>query len=139
MADSNDPGSGAGPAASQHAGPPPVGPPAIDPIAVIRSKQYIGALVLAAILGIPISAIAYGFLALVAAIQHFLFSQLPEQLFGSSVPAWWPLPWLVLCGLLTALTIRYLPGNGGHSPAFGFTTGGGRRRGVSSRASPSQR
>jgi H+/Cl- antiporter ClcA len=31
----------------------------------------------------------------------------------------------VLCGLLTALTIRYLPGNAGHSPAFGFKTGGG--------------
>jgi chloride channel protein, CIC family len=31
----------------------------------------------------------------------------------------------VLCGLLTALTIRYLTGNGGHSPAFGFVTGGG--------------
>jgi H+/Cl- antiporter ClcA len=32
--------------------------------------------------------------------------------------------WLVLSGVLTALTIRYLPGNGGHSPAFGFRTGG---------------
>ncbi len=31
----------------------------------------------------------------------------------------------MLCGLLTALTIRYLPGNAGHSPAFGFKTGGG--------------
>ena len=41
------------------------------------------------------------------------------------MPAWWPVPWLVLCGLLTGVTIRYLPGNGGHSPAFGFTTGGG--------------
>ena len=92
---------------------------------MIRSKRYIGALVLAAIVGIPISAIAYGFLALVAAIQRFLFSEFPNQLFGSGAPAWWPVPWLVLCGLLTALTIRYLPGNGGHSPAFGFQTGGG--------------
>ena len=41
------------------------------------------------------------------------------------MPAWWPVPWLVLCGLLTGLTIRYLPGNGGHSPAFGFKAGGG--------------
>ena len=31
----------------------------------------------------------------------------------------------MLCGLLTGLTIRHLPGNGGHSPAFGFVTGGG--------------
>jgi len=81
--------------------------------------------VFAAILGIPISAVAYGFLALVAAIQHFLFTSLPNQILGSPAPAWWPVPWLVLCGLLTALTIRYLPGNAGHSPAFGFKTGGG--------------
>lgn len=104
-----------------------VGPPAIDAVAVIRSKAYIAALVLAAIVGIPISAIAYGFLALVAALQHFLFSQLPNLVLGSPAPAW-PLPWLVLCGLLTALTIRYLPGDGGHSPAFGFASGGGRHR-----------
>jgi H+/Cl- antiporter ClcA len=92
---------------------------------VIRSRHYIGALVLAAIAGIPISAIAYGFLALVAVIQKLLFSDLPNQIFGTSTPAWWPVPWLVLSGLLTALTIRYLPGSGGHSPAFGFKPGGG--------------
>jgi H+/Cl- antiporter ClcA len=125
MADSNDPGSGAVPTANQSAAASAGGPPAIDPLAVIRSRQYIGALVLAAIVGIPISAVAYGFLALVAAIQQFLFSEFPNQLFGGGAPAWWPVPWLVLCGLLTALVIRYLPGNAGHSPAFGFQTGGG--------------
>lgn len=125
MADSNDPGSGAVPAASRPGAAATGGSPAIDPVAVIRSKRYIGALVLAAVVGIPISAIAYGFLALVAAIQHFLFSELPNQLFGSAAPAWWPVPWLALCGLLTASVIRYLPGNAGHSPAFGFQTGGG--------------
>jgi len=126
MADSNLPGSAARPEPSKD---PPTsadaGAPPIDPAVVIRSKGYIGALVLAAILGIPISAIAYGFLALVAAMQKFLFTDLPEELFGSPTPAWWPVPWLVLCGLLTGLTIRYLPGNAGHSPAFGFKAGGG--------------
>ena len=34
------------------------------------------------------------------------------------------MPWLALCGLLTGATIRYLPGNAGHSPAKGFQTGG---------------
>lgn len=100
-------------------------PTAIDPVAVIRSKPYLAALVLAAALGVPISAIAYGFLALIAVVQSALFEDLPRQLFAGSVPAWWPVPWLVLCGLLTGLTIRYLPGTGGHSPAFGFRTGGG--------------
>jgi chloride channel protein, CIC family len=126
MAESNSRRSGALRGNSQPAASAPGdGPLAVDPVAVIRSKPYIRALVLAAILGIPISAIAYGFLALVAATQHFLFFVLPDQVLGSPAPAWWPLPWLVLCGLLTALTIRYLPGNGGHSPAFGFTAGGG--------------
>ena len=53
MADSN--GSRNRPASevSQHASTPPGGSPVVDPVAVIRSRHYIGALVLAAILGIP--------------------------------------------------------------------------------------
>ena len=104
-------------------------PPALDPIAVMRSRPYLVALVLAAVLGIPISVVAYGFLALVAEIQDYVFGDLPHQLLGSDVPAWWPVPWVGLAGLLTGLTIRYLPGNAGHSPAFGFKTGGGPPRG----------
>ena len=98
---------------------------AMDPVAVIRSRAYLGALVLAAVLGIPISAVAYGFLALVTRAQQLLFEDLPGDLFSGGTPAWWPIPWLGLCGLLTGLVIRHLPGNGGHSPAFGFHTGGG--------------
>jgi H+/Cl- antiporter ClcA len=111
--------------AAAAAAAPPTGQAAPDPVAIIRSRPYLVALVLAAVLGVPISAVAYGFLALVDAIQDFLFVDLPADVFTGSTPAWWPVPWLVLCGLLTGATIRYLPGNGGHSPAFGFTTGGG--------------
>ncbi|MDN5762227.1 MAG: chloride channel protein [Microlunatus sp.] len=96
-----------------------------DPLAAVRSKPYLAMLVLAAVLGIPISAVAYGFLALTHYLQQLLFSDLPTALFAGTVPAWWPVPLLLLCGLLTGMTIRFLPGNGGHSPAFGFTTGGG--------------
>jgi H+/Cl- antiporter ClcA len=124
MTDSHDPAGAASPAAGSAASPS-AGPPAMDPVAVIRSRPYLSALLLAAILGIPISAVAYGFLVLVTKIQEFLFDDLPNDVFEGSVPAWWPVPWLALCGLLTALTIRYLPGNGGHSPAFGFHAGGG--------------
>jgi H+/Cl- antiporter ClcA len=109
---------------AQPAPSPPAAPPPLDPVATIRSKPYLSALVLAAILGIPISAVAYGFLALVTAVQDYVFTDLPGDLFDGGVPAWWPLPWLALCGLLTGLTIRHLPGNGGHSPAFGFQAGG---------------
>ncbi len=97
----------------------------LDPVVVVRSRPYQLALVLAAILGIPISVVAYGFLALVTEIQTYLFDDLPQDLFTNQVPAWWPIPVVALCGLLTGLTIRYLPGNCGHSPAFGFQTGGG--------------
>ena len=107
--------------AGQSGGP---GPAALDPIAVIRSQAYLSALVLATILGIPLSAVAYGFLALVTKIQGYIFQDLPGDMFTGGMPAWWPLPWLALCGLLTGATIRYLPGNGGHSPAFGFHAGG---------------
>jgi H+/Cl- antiporter ClcA len=96
----------------------------MDPIAVMRSRAYLGSLVLAAILGVPISAVAYGFLALVTLIQRYIFTTLPTNVLGTPPPAWWPIPWLVLCGLLVALAIRNLPGNGGHSPALGFSPGG---------------
>ena len=100
---------------------PPGGPPAPpDPMAILRSRAYIMLLVVAAILGVPISAAAYGFLALVSGLQQELFTHLPHGLGLSTVPAWWPLPILVIGGVLTALAIRYLPGNGGPSPAPGF-------------------
>src|SRR4051795_12637646 len=105
---------------------PPTGQASpMDPVAVIRSKAYLTALVLAAALGIPVSAVAYGFLALVTHAQQFIFDDLPGDVFSGGTPAWWPVPWLVLCGLLTGMTIRTLPGNCGHSPAFGFHTDGG--------------
>lgn len=97
----------------------------LDPASIVRSKAYLSALVLAALLGIPISAVAYGFLALVGALQTYLFDDLPAQLFGGATPAWWPVPWLMLCGLLVALTIRELPGTAGHSPALGFKAASG--------------
>jgi H+/Cl- antiporter ClcA len=99
-------------------------PPPPDPAAVLRSRSYIALLVLAAILGVPISAAAYGFLALVAGLQEWLFTDLPEALGLSGAPWWWPLPLLTLAGVLVGLTIRYLPGRGGHSPADGFKAGG---------------
>ena len=78
----------------------------------------------AAILGVPISAAAYGFLALVDKLQEWVFTDLPQALGFSGTPRWWPLPLLALAGVLVALAIRYLPGNGGHSPADGFKAAG---------------
>jgi H+/Cl- antiporter ClcA len=98
--------------------------PSPDPDALLRSRRYVGLLVLAAILGVPISAAAYGFLALVGGLQEWLFTDLPRALGFGGAPPWWPLPLLTLAGVLVGLTIRYLPGRGGHSPADGFKAGG---------------
>ena len=104
---------------------PAAAPLALDPVSVVRSRAYVSALVLAGLLGVPISAVAYGFLALVSWLQGYLFDDLPGSLFEGGSPAWWPVPWLTLCGLLVALTLTYRPGPGGHSPALGFQMGGG--------------
>ena len=96
-----------------------------DPLALLRSKSYLALLVLAAIIGVPVSAAAYFFLALVSKLQMWIFTDLPTDVGFHSEPLWWPVPPLVLAGLLVALTIRYLPGKGGHSPADGFKAGEG--------------
>jgi H+/Cl- antiporter ClcA len=96
-----------------------------DPQALLRSRPYVVLLVMAAVIGVPVSAIAFGFLALVSKLQGWIFTSLPHGLGFHTQPLWWPIPPLVLAGLLVALTIRYLPGTGGHSPADGFNAKAG--------------
>ena len=95
-----------------------------DPLAPLRSRSYLALLALAAIIGVPVSAAAYGFLALVSKVQGWIFTSLPRVLGFHAEPLWWPIPLLVIAGVLVALAIRYLPGTGGHSPADGFKAGG---------------
>src|ERR1700744_1692555 len=96
-----------------------------DPQVLLRSKGYLGLLILAAALGVPISAAAYGFLQLVAYLQGQVFTHLPNGLGFHGAPPWWPLPLLTVAGLLVAPAIAFLPGKGGHSPADGFKPGRG--------------
>jgi H+/Cl- antiporter ClcA len=91
-----------------------------DPHALLRSRGYVALLAMAAVVGIPVSAVAYGFLALVGYLQRELFTHLPHGLGFPSEPVWWPLPLLAVGGVLTALAILHLPGRGGPSPAGGF-------------------
>jgi H+/Cl- antiporter ClcA len=80
-------------------------------------------LALAALIGVPVSALSWGFLWLIDKVQTAVFYDLPGSLGFEAPPAWWPLPPLFVAGLLVGLAIRYLPGRGGHSPADGFHTG----------------
>ena len=102
--------------------PPPAAAP--DPVELLRSRSYLVLLAFGAIVGVGVAVVAYFFLKFVSEAQHYVFGTLPGELGFANEPAWWPLPWLALAGLLVALTIRYLPGTAGHKPAEGFKTGG---------------
>ena len=99
-------------------------PAAPDPQALLRSPEYLRLLLLAAIIGVPVSVASYGFLEVVDALQTAFFKDIPHDLGFNNTPTWWPVPLLALAGLLVALSITYLPGIGGHSPADGFHPGG---------------
>jgi H+/Cl- antiporter ClcA len=88
--------------------------------AMLRSRSYWVLLAIAALIGIPVSALAYFFLDLVSELQHWIFTSLPAAVGFHGEPLWWPVPPLLLSGLLVALAIRYLPGTAGHEPADGF-------------------
>jgi H+/Cl- antiporter ClcA len=98
---------------------------AADTLALLRSRSYLVLLVLAALLGVVVSVVAYGFLALVSKLQGWIFTSLPRGLGFHGEPLWWPVLPLALAGIVVGLTIRYLPGRGGHSPADGFQMGEG--------------
>ena len=103
---------------------PPAAAAASDPLQLLRERSYIVILLLGAIIGAPVAAAAYGFLALSEKGQQWVFSTLPVDLGFDSAPVWWPIPFLALGGLLVALAIERLPGTGGHSPAEGFHSSG---------------
>ena len=87
--------------------------PPQNPVALLRSRSYLRLLAVATLLGAPISAVAYGFLALVSYLQKEMFTHLPHGLGFATEPVWWPLPVLAVGGLLAGLAIRYPPGKGG--------------------------
>ena len=103
-------------------GKPPAA--ATDPLSLVRSRGYAVLLLIAAVLGVPISAAAFGFLALVNKLQSLTYTDLPEALGFDGTPNWWPVPLLAVAGLLVGPIVRYLPGNGGHEPAHGFVSSG---------------
>ncbi|GAA2151750.1 chloride channel protein [Nocardioides koreensis] len=100
----------------------PQSPP--DPLSLLRSRGYVTILVVAALLGAPVALVSYWFLQLATHLQQWMYDDLPEAA-GLGSPAWWPVPVLVTGGVLVALTVRYLPGHGGETPADGFRAGRG--------------
>jgi H+/Cl- antiporter ClcA len=102
----------------------PTVPAPTDPTQLLRERSYLAILLLGAVVGVPVAAVAYGFLGLSTKGQEWVFTTLPVDLGFDSTPTWWPIPFLVLAGVLVALAIDRLPGTGGHSPADGFKNSG---------------
>jgi chloride channel protein, CIC family len=93
--------------------------------ATMRSRRYVGLLVITAIIGVVVSLASWCFLELVYQIQQELYTHLPNALgYQHGPPLWWPFPVLAIAGLLVALAISRLPGDGGHLPARGLAPGG---------------
>ena len=111
-----EPGAGAVPSGGA-ARPPDAGD-------ILRSRSYVPVLLLGALLGVPVAAVAYFFLAFVSKAQTLVFTDLPEGLGLDPVPVWWPFVPLLACGAVVGWSLQHLPGTGGHPPAEGFHPSG---------------
>src|SRR3954464_12587071 len=76
----------------------------VDALALMRTRAYVKLLVLAVLLGVPVSAAAFGFLKLTSLVQGWAFTSIPKSLGFDSTPTWWPVLPLAVAGLLVGLT-----------------------------------
>ncbi|MFB7616701.1 chloride channel protein [Kitasatospora sp. NPDC056181] len=87
---------------------------------VLLRKGYLGLLLVSALVGIPVSLAAFGFVSLEHELQHWIWESLPDAAGFDSPPWWWPLPALLLAGLLLVPIVTRFPGRGGHIPVDGI-------------------
>jgi hypothetical protein len=81
-------------------------------------------LAIVSMVGVVASFATWGYLKLIHQVTQELYTHLPSALgYHHGPPVWWPLPILAIAGVLVALVIIHLPGNGGHIPAMGLATG----------------
>ncbi|MGW3241332.1 chloride channel protein [Streptomyces sp. NPDC001070] len=77
-----------------------------------------------ALVGIPVSFLAFWFLVALHELERLLWEVLPEHLGWHAAPWWWPLVLLTLAGAIVGLVVTRMPGRGGHIPAAGLHAGG---------------
>ena len=92
--------------------------------ATMASRRFALLLVLVAVVGVIVSFATWAFLELIYQITRELYTHLPNALgYQHGPPVWWPLPILGIAGVIVALAITRLRGNGGHIPAKGLAAG----------------
>ncbi|MCM2388975.1 chloride channel protein [Streptomyces albipurpureus] len=87
---------------------------------ILRSRGYRKLLLLSVLLGVPIALACFFFVSAQHALQHAIWEDLPNAVGYGQPPWWWPLPALLLAGLLLAPIVTRAPGGGGHQPVNGL-------------------
>ena len=88
-----------------------------------QAIAYLRVVGLAAIIGIPAALVAALFLALIHALEGWLWHDLPDAL-GFAEPPWFLIVGLPVLGALLVVAARtLLPGDGGHTPLEGLKAG----------------
>ena len=92
---------------------------------LVESKSFAVLLLVAAVVGLVVSLGSWAYLELTTRMQTWVFVDAPRGLgFGAGEPLWWPVPILLVAGLVVAFAVARLPGNGGHVAAHGLSAGG---------------
>ncbi|MEU0394603.1 chloride channel protein [Streptomyces sp. NPDC006208] len=91
---------------------------------ILRTPGYLKGLVFCALIGVPVSLLAFWFLVALHQLEHLMWADLPETLGWDTPPWWWPLPLLLVSGILVGLVVTRMRGAGGHIPAAGLHAGG---------------
>ena len=90
---------------------------------ILRRPGYFKLLLVCALVGVPVSIVAFGFLAVEHELTDVFWEDLPDALGFDEAPWWWGIPSLIAAGLIVAFTALRLPGGGGHIPADGIHAG----------------
>jgi len=99
-------------------------PPADAAAPQIAPRDYLRLIGLGAAIGLPAALMAAFFLAAVHEVEHWVWVDLPEHL-GETAPPWYLVIGLPVVGAAVVLAARLLlPGDGGHHPLHGMSTGG---------------
>jgi H+/Cl- antiporter ClcA len=86
----------------------------------LLSAGYLRLLLLSVLIGVPVALACFFFVSLQHELQHWVWESLPRSAGYHAAPWWWPLPALVLAGLILAPIVTLMPGAGGHLPVNGL-------------------
>jgi hypothetical protein len=87
---------------------------------VLRTRGYARLLLFSVVLGVPVTVACFFFVGFQHELQHWVWESLPEAAGYDAPPWWWPLPALLLAGLVLAPVVTRMPGAGGHVPVHGL-------------------